>query len=103
MTLWLRLVSLAFVIWFLPQLGAAQSDTAEKAASDRAQTFEAVTGAVQEDVPGGPLLVIAYAIVWLAVFGYVFRLVRLHKGVDDSIARLEQDLAKAARRADAPK
>jgi CcmD family protein len=103
MTLWLRVVSFAFVIWLVPQLGAAQGEQVEKAASDRAATFEAVTGAVQEDVPGGPLLVIAYGIVWLAVFAYVFRLVRLHKSVDDNLARLEQDLVKAASRAGASK
>jgi CcmD family protein len=96
----LRVAALAFSVWFVPQLGAAQTTDA---AEDRAQSFQAVSGGVQEDVPGGPLLVIAYALVWIAVFGYVFRLVRLQKGMDDSLARLEQDLAKAMRGAAAPK
>lgn len=72
------------------------------AATDRAQSFEAVSGAVKEDVPGGPLLVAAYALIWLAVLGYVFRLVRLQKGADENLARLQQDLQRAAQRS-APK
>lgn len=76
---------------------------ADDVAQDRAQTFEAVSGAVKEDVPGGPLLVAAYAFVWLAVFGYVFRLVRLQRGADENLARLQQDLSKAAQRSQSPK
>jgi CcmD family protein len=76
---------------------------ADDVAQDRAQTFEAVSGAVKEDVPGGPLLVAAYAFVWLAVFGYVFRLVRLQRGADENLARLQQDLSKAAQRSQTPK
>jgi CcmD family protein len=60
---------------------------------DRAQSFQAVTGAVKEDVPGGPLLLIAYALVWLVVFFYVFRMARLQRGVQDDLSRLERVLA----------
>jgi CcmD family protein len=81
----------------------APAASADDAAQDRAQTFEAVSGAVKEDVPGGPLLVAAYALVWLGVFGYVFRLVRLQRGADENLARLQQDLAKAAQRSQTPK
>jgi CcmD family protein len=88
---------LATGVAFLP---AARADDA---AQDRAQTFEAVSGPVKEDVPGGPLLVAAYAFVWLAVFGYVFRLVRLQRGADENLARLQQDLSKAAQRSPTPK
>ena len=73
---------------------------ADDAAEDRATSFEAVSGAVKEDVPGGPLLLAAYALIWLAVFGYVFRLVRLQRGVAENVARLQQDLTKATQRAD---
>lgn len=82
----------------LPLVVEADGD----AASDRAQSFEAVSGAVKEDIPGGPLLVAAYAVIWLAVLGYVFRLVRLQRGADENVARLQQDLQKAAQRS-APK
>jgi CcmD family protein len=60
---------------------------------DRAASFQAVTGAVKEDVAGGPLLLAAYAIVWLCVFFYVFRMVRLQRGVEDNLSRLERSLA----------
>jgi|tagenome__1003787_1003787.scaffolds.fasta_scaffold17410411_2 CcmD family protein len=82
---------------------AAVPVRADDAAQDRAQTFEAVTGAVKEDVPGGPLLVAAYALVWLAVLGYAFRLVRLQRSTDENLARLQQDLVKAAQRSQTPK
>jgi hypothetical protein len=80
---------------------AARADG--EASKDRAQTFEAVTGAVKEDVPGGPLVIAAYALIWLCVFGYVFRLVRLQRGADENLARLQQDLSKAAQRLQTPK
>ncbi len=79
---------------------ARADDTAQE---NRAQTFEAVSGPVKEDVPGGPLLVAAYALIWLAVFGYVFRLARLQRSADENLARLQQDLDKAAKRAASPK
>ena len=110
-----RVVCLAFALWLSPlwlaqdpaaaqDQAAAEGDAQHKTASEgRATTFEAVTGPVKEDVPGGPLLLAAYALVWLAVFGYVFRLVRLQRGVVDNLSRLERDFAKATQRADAPK
>ena len=72
----------------------------DAAPSDRATSFEAVSGAVKEDVPGGPLVVAAYGLIWLAVFAYVFRLVRLQRGADENLARLQQDLAKATKQAE---
>jgi CcmD family protein len=70
---------------------------ATDAATDRAATFQTVTGGVQEDVAGGPLTLLAYAIAWILVFGYVFRLSRLQRGVETDLARLERTLAAAPR------
>ena len=67
----------------------AQSDSA---ADDRAASFQTVTGAVKEDVAGGPLMLAAYAVVWLAVFIYVFRMIRLQRGMEDSLSRLERSI-----------
>ena len=75
---------------FLPLSAHAQS-----ASEDRATSFEAVSGPVKEDVAGGPLMLIAYAVVWVAVFGYVFRLVRLHKGLEDNLSRVERAVGAA--------
>lgn len=102
----LRSAARAFLVGLVLTFGAVALPSAVHAdgdaASDRAQTFEAVSGAVKEDVPGGPLLVAAYALIWLAVLGYVFRLVRLQKSADENLARLQQDLQRAAQRS-APK
>jgi CcmD family protein len=77
---------------FLAWAGSVAAQTGE-AAEDRAQSFQAVTGAVKEDVAGGPLMLAAYAVVWLCVFFYVFRMVRLQRGVEDNLSRLERSLA----------
>jgi CcmD family protein len=97
----LRALCLGCALTLFPLITAAAH--ADDAASDRAQTFEAVSGAVKEDVPGGPLLVAAYALIWLFVFAYVFRLVRLQRGADENLARLQQDHSQAAQRLQSPK
>ena len=88
---WLLGLTLAF---------AAPLAAQEGAASDRAASFEAVSGAVHEDVPGGPLMVAAYGLIWVAVLAYVFRLVRLHKNLDENLARLQHDLSKSTKHLD---
>ncbi len=80
----------------------AQEQPAGATADDRAQAFQAVTGATKEDVPGGPLLIAAYAVVWLSVFGYVLRLGRLHGDVAQSLARVESAVTRASAQARAP-
>jgi CcmD family protein len=91
---------LGLALYFGSPLTAAG---AQEESGDRAASFKAVSGASSEDVPGGPLVVIAYGLIWVVVFGYVFRLVRLHKNVDENLARLQQDVSKAARRGETPK
>jgi CcmD family protein len=80
----------------------AQEQPAAASAEDRAQTFQAVTGATKEDVPGGPLLIAAYAVVWLSVFGYVLRLGRLHSDVEQSLSRVESAVTRAGAATRAP-
>jgi CcmD family protein len=82
-------------------LGVATSAApalAQDAAEERSQSFRAVEGAVKEDVPGGPLLVAAYAAIWLVVLAYVFRLTRLQQRAQRDVARLERLLAQGAPR-----
>ena len=76
----------------LSSAGAALAQSDNNVAADRAQSFQAVTGAVKEDVAGGPLMLAAYAVVWLAVFVYVLRMVRLQRGMEDSLSRLERSI-----------
>ncbi len=55
----------------------AQADTGQDPAQSRSAAFQAVQGAPTQDVPGGPLLVYAYAFILVAVVAYVARLGRL--------------------------
>jgi hypothetical protein len=68
---------------------------AQDAAEERSQSFQAVKGAVQEDVPGGPLLVYAYGFILLLLVGYLVRLVRLQQRSEREVARLAQQLGKS--------
>jgi hypothetical protein len=68
---------------------------AQDAAEERSQSFQAVKGAVQEDVPGGPLLVYAYGFILLLLVGYLVRLVRLQQSSERELARLAQQLGKS--------
>lgn len=87
----------AFVLAATLLLGAAAAAAvpvrAQDAAEERAQSFRAVEGAVKEDVAGGPLLVAAYAAIWVVLLGYVLRLVRLQQRAQSDVARLERVLA----------
>jgi len=85
---WLVACALGALLFAAPAL--AEDDAGE----DRATAFQAVEGAVQEDVPGGPLLVVAYGLIWVGVFAYLLRLVRLQSGTDREVTRLEGILGK---------
>ena len=67
---------------------------AQDAAEERATSFRAVQGAVKEDVPGGPLLVSAYAVIWVFVLLFVVRVVRQQQQSQRDLTRLEGQLAK---------
>ena len=73
---------------------AFAQDAAQDAAEQRSRSFQAVKGAVKEDVPGGPLLVWAYGLILLLLIGYLVRLVRLQQRSERELARLAQQLAK---------
>ena len=60
---------------------------------DRATSFQAVTGSAHEDVPGGQLLVIAYAAVLTLLAAYVGRIAMMQRASATEIARLEKLLA----------
>lgn len=90
----LRRIALLFALtWFCAAGASAQE--AEKTADDRAASFQAVTGGTQEDVAGGPLMLLAYAAVWVVVFGYVYRINRLQQGVEANVERLERSISRA--------
>jgi hypothetical protein len=67
---------------------------AQDAADGRAQSFQAVEGAGKEEVPGGPLLVAAYGVIWALMLLYLIRLVRLQQRTQSDVQGLEQVLAR---------
>lgn len=85
----------ALVVWF-PCWLAGGLAIAQEAAEDRSQSFRAVQGAVQEDVPGGPLLVGAYALILACLIAYLVRLARLQARAQSDLERLERALAARA-------
>ena len=77
-----------------PGIAAAQGAEAGETPDDRATAFRAMTGAEQESVPGGALLVGAYGLVFGFTLLYVIRLAAFSRGTDARIARLEERLAQ---------
>jgi hypothetical protein len=67
---------------------------AQDAAEERSTSFQAVQGAVKEDVPGGPLLVWAYGLILLLLVGYMVRIALLQQRSDRELQRLAQQLGK---------
>jgi CcmD family protein len=60
---------------------------------ERASEFRAVTGPQAESVPGGMLLVGAYAVIFLLLLGYIVRLGLLQSRIATDVDRLERSLA----------
>jgi CcmD family protein len=73
----------------------ADGDGKVNAAEQRAQSFQAVEGAVQEDVPGGPLLLLGYGVLWVALLLYLIRLARQQQVLQRDLNRLERALGSA--------
>ena len=70
---------------------------------ERATEFRAVTGPQAESVPGGMLLVGAYAVIFLLLLAYIVRLGLLQSRIAGDVDRLERSLAaNEARRAAEP-
>jgi CcmD family protein len=51
----------------------------------------------QDQLPSAPLLIAAYAFVWLALGGYVLSVARRLTGVQREIERLDTDVRKGTR------
>jgi hypothetical protein len=68
---------------------------------DRATSFHAVTGPTHENVPGGNLLVGAYAVALVALVGYVVYVGRIQQSTVKDLARIEGLVSRAAKSKDA--
>ena len=51
----------------------------------------------QDQLPAAPLLIGAYAFVWVALFGYLLSVGRRLTRVQTEVQRLESDIAKGTR------
>ena len=71
-----------------------KSGETETAAESRSAAFQAVEGAPGEKVPGGPLLVGAYAVILVALVAYVGRLGALHAKNRNELDRLARVLER---------
>jgi len=91
----LRAIGLASWLLLAPAGAIAQDGHQNQdPQSSRAQSFQAVEGPTREDVPGGPLLIGAYAAAWLFVLAYVARLGLLYSKTARELDRLESVLKK---------
>ena len=77
--------------------GSAADPEAETPEAGRSASFENVTGPQVEDVPGGALMVGAYAVGWVLVLLYVGRLAALHRRTARDVEGLRLALESAAR------
>jgi len=74
-------------------VGPAQDG--KDAAESRATAFQAVEGPQKEQVPGGALLISAYAFVLVLLVGYVARLALLQSKTAAEVERLTRALERA--------
>ena len=65
--------------------------------SAQSEYVPAAPGASTEQLPAGPLLVAAYAFVWVAAMGYVWTIGRRLTKVEDDIRTLERKAGKTSR------
>lgn len=79
----------------LAQAGSPEAE-GETAAESRSAAFQAVEGAVQEDIAGGPLLLATYGVIWLVLFAYVYRLVGIQRRTQGELDALRRELAEGA-------
>ena len=74
---------------------AAADDPSKDAAESRATSFQAVEGSQKDEVPGGGLMVGAYAFVLLVLVGYVGRLGALQSKTARELERLTRAIERA--------
>lgn len=75
-----------------PSGADASGQADETPADERAAQFVGVTGPDAESVPGGALLLAAYAIVWVLLFLFLVRLRRLQSQTAEELERLSAEM-----------
>ena len=80
-----------------PSADSAAEEAREDAAEERAAQFVGVRGPEAESVPGGALMLGAYAIVWVLLFLFLMRLRGLQRQTADELERLSAELKASER------
>ena len=96
--LWLALAAAVCLQGAAAQRAQAQEaadDPSKDAAESRATSFQAVEGSQKDEVPGGGLMVGAYAFVLLVLVGYVGRLGALQSKTARELERLTRAIERA--------
>jgi CcmD family protein len=92
----LLVATLLFAPAALAEDAPPQADTPAQAdetpAEERAAQFVGVTGPEAESVPGGALLLAAYAIVWALLFLFLIRMRRLQSQTAEELERLSAEI-----------
>ena len=70
----------------------ASAETKEDAAEERAAQFVGVRGPEAESVPGGALMLAAYAIVWALLFLFLMRMRGLQRQTAEELERLSAEI-----------
>jgi CcmD family protein len=94
---WLMLIAVLVAMW-LPAGGFAhqQPPPSKPAAQDGFVPVDQLDP--KEELPAAPLVMAAYAVAWLVVFGYVWSLWRRLQAVEAEIADVSRRVAAGARR-----
>ena len=86
------LMSPAVLAQGVPERADASSSEVEDPAEERAAQFVGVTGPEAESIPGGPLLLGAYAVVWILLFLYLMRMRGLQRQTAEELERLSAEI-----------
>jgi CcmD family protein len=96
--LFLLLASPAFAAGSVRFVGAGQQPDAQSQPPKQTDEFVPISQLPPQDqLPAAPLLVTAYAFVWLVLFGYLMSVARRLTRVQREVERLESDVAKRTR------
>ena len=75
-----------------PEQEAAAPEAQKDAAEERATQFVGVRGPEAESIPGGALLLAAYAIVWALLFLFLMRMRGLQRQTAEELERLSAEI-----------
>ena len=78
-----------------PEPDTTASEAQEDAAEERATQFVGVRGPEAESIPGGALLLAAYAIVWALLFLFLMRMRGLQRQTAEELERLSAQIRAA--------